>query len=65
MVLDIEPSNFDKGMMAKTYSSHYLDSYFSIVSESSITTRFITEKTYKPIYNLHPFIIIGSARFLE
>lgn len=65
MVLDIEPSNFDKGMMAKTYSSHYLDSYFSIVSESSMTIRFITEKTYKPIYNLHPFIIIGPARFLE
>ena len=65
MVLDVEPSKFDKGMMAETHSSHYSDSYFSIVSESSITVRFITEKTYKPIYNLHPFIIIGPARFLE
>lgn len=65
MILDVAPDKFDGGMMAETHIVHYIDSYFSIVSESSITTRFITEKTYKPIYNLHPFIIIGSARFLE
>ena len=63
--VNVAPDKFDHGMMAETHIVHYIDSYFSIVSESSITTRFITEKTYKPIYNFHPFIIICSARFLE
>jgi hypothetical protein len=28
-------------------------------------SRFITEKLYKPIYNLHPFIVVGAPRMLQ
>lgn len=46
-------------------SLHYSVTYFSIISETMILKRFITEKVYKPIYNLHPFIIMGSHGILD
>jgi len=49
----------------KTFSTHYSDTHLSLVSEMSITTRFLTEKIYKPILNSHPFLVIGGKGFLE
>ena len=45
----------------------YLDTYFSLVSETvyySGSGIMLTEKTFKPIALKHPFIIIGGARSL-
>lgn len=42
--------------------SYYEDTYFSIVSEThfkNTETKFITEKTLKPIMYLHPFLLIA------
>jgi hypothetical protein len=39
----------------------YIDTYFSLVSESSSDYVFITEKTYKPIIAGHPFIILSGT----
>lgn len=42
----------------------YADTYFSVVSETNFyatvdSSQFISEKTYKPIAEKHPFILIG------
>ena len=45
----------------------YERSYFTIVSETNAESDycFITEKTTKPIMNLHPFIILGNPKILS
>jgi len=55
--------------------SHYLDSYFTICTESHFASRMengnaigFTEKTWKPITNFHPFILLankGSLKYLK
>lgn len=52
--------------------SLYMNSYFNIVTETDfdmnwrdIQITHITEKTIKPIYMLHPFIIVGPYKTLE
>lgn len=69
---DLEPiyldtdENYDqwhnRGMTAKNYS----DSYVNIVTETAPAwpSFFITEKTFKPIVNLQPFIIMGLPGML-
>lgn len=47
---------------------YYLDSYFHIVSETQFDnsfTPFFSEKTFRPILNLQPFIYIGNYKSLE
>jgi len=51
---------------------HYLDSYFTICTESHFENREesgnaigFTEKIWKPITNFHPFICVGNAGSLE
>ena len=45
----------------------YEKSYFTIVSETNAESDycFITEKTVKPIMNLHPFVVIGNPFILQ
>lgn len=46
----------------------YLDSYLHITSETefdSISTPFFSEKTWRPILNLQPFIYVGNYKSLE
>lgn len=45
----------------------YEKTYFSIVSETNAETKylFVTEKTLKPIMNLHPFFINGNPGILN
>ena len=45
----------------------YEESYFTIVSETNAESDFcfITEKTIKPIMNLHPFVILGNPKTLS
>jgi hypothetical protein len=45
----------------------YLDSYFSIVTETLFYRpgNYISEKTWKPIAHLHPFIIVGRPHTLK
>ena len=41
----------------------YADSWFTVVTETEMSPRLhrITEKPLKPLLNLHPFLILGSA----
>lgn len=51
---------------------YYENAYFSVVSETVFFTngdgdygRFMSEKTFKPMANLHPFIIVTVPNFLD
>ena len=47
--------------------NEYENSYFTIVSETNAESDycFITEKTTKPIMNLHPFVVVGNPHTLN
>jgi hypothetical protein len=51
----------------KIIHPHYLESWFSLVTETEYDedSLFLTEKIYKPIYGLHPFIVWGSPGILK
>lgn len=65
MILDMPGNNFSQENINNTVLDHYKKSYFSIVSETNVTHRFITEKTYKPIANLHPFVYLAAPKMLH
>ena len=46
---------------------HYLDTYVSIVNETGVLPEatFITEKTIRPMFNRHPFIVWGNPYILK
>jgi protein involved in ribonucleotide reduction len=46
---------------------HYLDTYVSIVNETGVNDKctFITEKTIRPMFNRHPFIVWGNPHTLK
>ena len=48
-------------------ASHYLDSYFSLVTETSISNDwcFITEKCIRPMVGMQPFIVFGNPHTLK
>jgi hypothetical protein len=61
---------FEQSSVNDIFSSdarHYLDTFFSLVSETEVhnDSLYLTEKTFKPIINYHPFIIWGTPRSLE
>jgi hypothetical protein len=67
--LVIDDDNPDKITYFHNYLSRkdeYEKSYFTIVSETNAESdySFITEKTIKPIMNLHPFVILGNPNTL-
>lgn len=65
-ILDISQEEAsDRHNQIKISENLYESSYCSIVSETvcdeyNTGGLFISEKTYQPIYNFHPFIIIGA-----
>jgi len=64
-LLDVDASQdawHNRGMTA----SHYADSYFNVTSETwpAEPSFFVTEKIFKPIVNLQPFIIVGHPGLL-
>jgi len=67
--LILDYTNFDDNWAYhKICHQHYDTSFFSIVNESqfgSYTHTFLTEKTWKAIFNFHPFVIVGSPNSLR
>ena len=65
-LIDIDGNELDLDDRQQT-KEMYMNTYFSLVTESHVDEDilFITEKTYKPIVNLHPFIIAGSQGTLK
>ena len=48
-------------------NQHYLDTYFSIVNETSISNEycFITEKCIRPMLGINPFLVFGNPHTLK
>lgn len=63
MILD-DPKN--KDLETSVNTQYYEKSYFSLVTETGMDHHLrITEKTFKPIANYHPFIIVGCHGTLD
>jgi hypothetical protein len=65
MVIDHSPDDFTIERVYSNKKNHHCQTFFSIVSETNVDVRFITEKTYRPIANYHPFIILGACGILK
>jgi len=72
MYLDTDEFDTNRANSQNSIDKFYHDSYFSVVSETTFHTdnpdrnsRFITEKTYKPILMRHPFILVTIPNSLE
>ncbi len=73
ILLDLDTEGLAKNDRALP-KQFILDSYFSIINESFVDEEvcpflFITEKCFKPIYYMHPFMVMGCkgtlAKFTE
>jgi hypothetical protein len=63
LTLDCNPDSLD---ILKITPQYYERSYFSITTETGMDHYLrITEKTFKPIVNYHPFLLIGCHGTLE
>ena len=66
--LILDYTNFDDNWAYhKVCTDHYDTSFFSIVNEANYGFQecFITEKTWKVLFNFHPFVIVGSPNSLK
>jgi hypothetical protein len=70
--LTLDYTNFDDNWAYhKVCTDHYDTSFFSIINEAnygSFDHCFLTEKTWKSIFNFHPIIVVGgkgSLRYLK
>lgn len=62
-LLDVGPSNLDLMAVVPKY---YERTYFSLVTETGMDHYLrMTEKTFKPFANYHPFLIVGCHGTLE
>lgn len=64
--IDVDDINNVWGF-AFEHKENYIDSYFSIVTETLFYQpgNYISEKTWKPIQHLHPFVIVGRPGTLK
>ena len=67
--LTLDYTNFDDNWAYhKVCTDHYDTSFFSILNESQYGTYkhcYLTEKTWKAIFNFHPIIIVGAKGSLK
>jgi len=66
--LILDYTNFgDNWAYHKICTDHFDTSFFSIINEANYGYQecFLTEKTWKAIFNFHPFIIVGSPNSLK
>ncbi len=65
-VLDWDYPNYKNDVFSNlkyTTKSHYADTYFNIITETSFENNSLnlTEKSFKALANCHPFLIIGDC----
>lgn len=72
LYLDTDELHTNRAELETSTHKFYQNSYFSLVSETTFynrnieqSSRFITEKTFKPIAMKHPFVLISIAKSLE
>lgn len=72
LYLDTSELHTNRAELENTTDIFYANSYFSLVSETTYyqkhhnqSSRFITEKTFKPIAMKHPFLLLTIPKSLE
>lgn len=73
MYLDTDDLITNRALITSDTDKYYSETYFSVVSETNFYTsikdfepgRFFSEKTFKPIFYKHPFILVGPTRSLD
>lgn len=73
MYLDTDDLTINQADQISRTDRFYNETYFSVVGETNFYTtiqgfengRFFSEKTFKPIFNKHPFILITVPKSLE
>lgn len=68
LILDTEDFDCKKPNINRTTNVYYENSFMSVVSETYFydqATLFLSEKIFKPIAYLHPFILVGIPYSLE
>ncbi len=67
--LIVDDADFDNNKSMQFNPDLYLNSWISVVTETHAATEphnfFISEKTWKPIYAMHPFMILGHKGTLS
>lgn len=75
LYLDTDELTVNQPTLTSKTDDFYSNSYFSVVTETNFfkpdlsvhfeTSRFLSEKTFKPVAEKHPFIIVSVPNFLE
>jgi hypothetical protein len=72
LYLDTDELFINRADLTKTTDQYYLNSYFSVVSETTFHTRrwypkvrFLSEKIYKAITCSHPFVLVSVPHSLD
>ena len=63
-LLDVE---FEFNHALRYNRQHYTESFCSVITETTCNPGniFFSEKIFKPIYNLHPFLLLGNPHSLQ
>lgn len=72
MYLDTDDLTINRAILTNSTDYLYEQTYFSVVGETNFLTRpgfesgrFLSEKTFKPVAQKHPFIIVSVPCFLD
>lgn len=70
LYLDTNDLTINQAALTHSTDEYYEDTYFSVVSETNFYEHldvglFLSEKTFKPIKMLHPFILLNRPHALE
>lgn len=68
LILDRQSSDINPNWHQPSLQPYFLQSYFTIVSETNFyqnTSRFFTEKVFLPIINFHPFLLLAPPNSLD
>jgi hypothetical protein len=63
--LSIDDTNMNENPGCAMVGDDYINTYFSIITETYTEVNFPTEKIFKVMYMLHPFIVVSSVGFLK
>lgn len=70
LYLDTTELHINRAILTNSTDEYYNNSYFSVVSETTFFKEFgegvfLSEKIFKPVYKMHPFIVVSRPGTLE
>ena len=70
LYLDTTDLHINRARLTPSTDSYYQNSYFSVVTETTFFKQFgegvfLSEKIFKPVYKMHPFILLSRPNTLD